>query len=559
MHCLIPVGIFLVMSLLGTACFAQEQEYEAVRFKEGKKTKEENTSFVPLVDSKSWIEWNVNVESGGEYVLTFGHANSSPATLEIVLNENAVISVDFESTGTGGWDVTSTAPVPLLIGLNVIILKANDASGGPYVDKTLTVTLSSAGENDSGGGDDDGGGNDWGTTDNIVINAADSIDHAQQIQNSLNSLATNGSLLLLGDFTITRTIYLPSDFTWRLEGSLSLGNSATLDTIDWRPAAITEKPGGVSNIHMSGGLYKGNRQQNPGGVRFLNFVQVQYSSFRDMIIESASDDNFSLGRSAQYNEVHDLVSRYAGGNGLSDKGFRNKWYDSVAEYGDSDGWTPKSRQSEYHRCVARENNGPGFGLYARQDLPDTNLGATLNGNMFYGIEAYCNARSGVSFSIADNCGPGAEIMDNHVQGIFYKNGRGGVEIRNRLADGKIVNNSMDVIAVNNYGWSSTTLLAGISVSISGFAVPGGYSIVDKVTGFFLGHGNNLSNSTDVSIQEATNSALTVYQTQPPPIVVGNANWQSSIVCPAQESDEWRVKAYCQTMSQYLNACVMTWN
>jgi len=539
------VSLLLLLAAFTTLSTCLSQEYEAVAFK-SKKTKGDDTSTVILNDKKSWMEWNANVATAGEYTLTFRHSNLITASMEVVLNKNAVISLDFGVQGT-----TTTAPLPLQTGLNIIILRPI-GNAETNVDKKMIVA--------STGVQDDSGGDDSDPQDNSVkvLYSTGSTDHTWLIQNTLNSLSPNDTLHLFGDFVIFRTIYFPSDFTWQLDGTLTLGKNAVLDIIGWRPAAITEKSGGASNIRMVGGLYDGNRKNNGEGIRLINFVKVTNSIFRDMVINNAPDDNFSLGLSAQYNEVYNLLSRYAGGNGLSDKGSYNKWFDCVAEYCDSDGWTPKSQYSEFHRCVARENKGPGFGMYARTDVPDVNIGAKLNGNKFIEIEAYCNERSGISLNIADDCGPGAELMDNYIQGYFYKNGRGGVEFTNKLSDGKIINNSMDVVALDNYGWSPSTLLGGISVKVAGLAVPGMYGVADQVTGYFVGYRNNMSNRTDVNIQEATNSEMMVFQTNPLPQVVGNANWQpSAITCPAQPTDEWRVRKYCEKKFQP-PTCVTKW-
>jgi hypothetical protein len=93
--------------------------------------------------------------------------------------------------------------------------------------------------------------------------------------------------------------------------------------------------------------------------------------------------------------------------------------------------------------------------------------------------------------------------------------------------GKIINkNSMDLVAIENYGWSSVTLLGGISVK----------GEADRITGSFLGYKNNQSNTTDdVNIREASNSALGIFQTNPLPQVVGETYvaQPSLISCPAQ--------------------------
>lgn len=544
----------ILLVFVAAACLAvvTRQDIEAVDFK-AKKTKGDTSSwqghgkkFISLGDKKAWIKWNVNVPTAGQHVLTFRHANLVEVEMEIVLNGSAETSLSFNPTPWGQpWDETSTTAIPLEAGMNTIVLSPSQGGSGTDVDMVMTVEFNGD-KKDSG---DDG---------ETVLYDFDSNDHAQLIQNALNSLDPNETLHLIGDFTLFRTIYFPSDFTWRLDGTLRLGNNATLDLVGWRLAAIAAQPGGATNIQMTGGYYNGNRRENAPDVRLINFLSVTNSVFRDMTIESAGDDNFSLGKGSQYNQVQNLISRYAGGNGLTDKGSYNKWYDCVAEFCDSDGWTPKSQYSEYHRCVARENDGPGFGLYARTDQPDINLGAKLNVNSFIEVEAYCNKRSGMSFNIALNCGPGAELKDNLVKGFFYKNGRSGVEFTNMLADGQIINNSMDIVAIDNFGWSSTTLLGGVSVKVAGQAVPFTSGVADQIYGHFVGYGNNQSNKTDVNIMQTTNSEIMVYETDPMPEVLGNVKRQpSSIVCPAQATDEWRVRKYCE-MKASPYKCVTKW-
>lgn len=71
----------------------------------------------------------------------------------------------------------------------------------------------------------------------------------------------------------------------------------------------------------------------------INFVQVQQSTFRDMAIVDASDDNFSLGfwsSVATRRCTISWVEIMQVANGLmTDKGSHNKWFDCVAEYCDS--------------------------------------------------------------------------------------------------------------------------------------------------------------------------------------------------------------------------------
>lgn len=94
------------------------------------------------------------------------------------------------------------------------------------------------------------------------------------------------------------------------------------------------------------------------------------------------------------------------------------------------------------------------------------------------------------------------------------------------------------------------MLGAISVKVSGLAVPGADGVAEQVTGHFVGYGNNPSERTDVNIGQATKSEIVVYETDPMPQVVGNAKWQpSSITCQAKETDEWRVRKYCEMKAQ----------
>ena len=84
----------------------------------------------------------------------------------------------------------------------------------------------------------------------IIIEAAGD-DHASLIQNTLDALPEGDTIILNGDFLIRRTIYLPSNFTWILNGSLTLAGDADLDEAGYidqqidarRRTGITEKPG----------------------------------------------------------------------------------------------------------------------------------------------------------------------------------------------------------------------------------------------------------------------------------------------------------------------------
>lgn len=69
---------------------------------------------------------------------------------------------------------------------------------------------------------------------------------------------TANAIHVIGDFIIFRTIYLPSDLTWRLEGTTFFGSKCDTGYFGLETSgAITEKKGGACNILMSGGLYRG--------------------------------------------------------------------------------------------------------------------------------------------------------------------------------------------------------------------------------------------------------------------------------------------------------------
>ena len=278
--------------------------------------------------------------------------------------------------------------------------------------------------------------------------------------------------------------YLSRTKDSRLETSLYYGYAQ--DGIDGRaPAAITEVPGGATNIEMSGGTYYGNKENNLGQqdttnlgfrplitrTRLINFIHIRDSYFHDMVIENASDDNFSLGQNATYNQCRNLVSRGAGlspgdlsGNALTDRGDYNRWYDCIAEDCTSDGWTPKCRNSEFHRCIARRNAGPGFGLYALVDgLPKgQDRGQVLEGNKFYACEAYDNIRSGFSINVCSDGCPGAIVRNNYIQGAFHNNGMSGVLIRN-VGAGTVEDNQLDILVFGNGNSNSELSGAGLFV------------------------------------------------------------------------------------------------
>ncbi|MCD6354249.1 MAG: hypothetical protein J7L95_01750, partial [Prolixibacteraceae bacterium] len=149
----------------------------------------------------------------------------------------------------------------------------------------------------------------------IVIEPGNTGDDSELIQSALDGLKNGDTLQLKGNFTLKKTIYLPSNFTWILVGSITLAGDADLDEAGWvdsqidasRRTGITEKTGGATNIDMSGGTYYGNSANYTKSMRYLNFVSVTNSKFHDMIITEVTDDNFTLGPGCNNNECNKLI------------------------------------------------------------------------------------------------------------------------------------------------------------------------------------------------------------------------------------------------------------
>jgi hypothetical protein len=350
------------------------------------------------------------------------------------------------------------------------------------------------------------------------------------IQTALDRLQDGDTLVLTGDFVTRNTIYLPSNFKWVLDGTLTLADNAddNLDDIGWykklndannniidatRRTGISEKPGGAVNIEMSGGTYCGNSAGNPASLRFINFVSVTKSYFHDMVITDVSDDNFTLGPGCNGNICSNLVSSFSiTGNALTDKGDHNKWYDCIAEDclgDDGDGWTPKCRYSEFYRCISRRNGGPGFGMYCRTDgsgNPDS-IGESIDGNRFYECVAYENRGAGFSFNISDNSGPGATIRSNYVQAVCYSNQSSGVRFRNKTVDGIVVDNEIDLLCYGNLGKNESGTFsegAGGLGSDAGASSPRMTGITGSIVAF-----DNIQ--FDVNTGAAYDSDITVYR------------------------------------------------
>ncbi len=333
-------------------------------------------------------------------------------------------------------------------------------------------------------------------------------DDAALIQQSLDELQTGDTLLLEGDFIIARTLYLPSDFTWILNGSLTLSGDADLDQAGWvdaeidarRRTGITEKQGGARNIDMSGGTYYGNAENYPRSMRFINFVSVTNSRFHDMHITEVTDDNFTLGPGCNNNECRNLTGSFAGGNALTDKGDHNTWIDCMASDCASDGWTPKCRYSTFIRCKASNNVGPGFGMYAREEgyTGNRDVGATIIGNRFIDCASYGSLESsGFSFNISSNC-PGAVIMDNYIQAVCYDNQGSGVFFRNKddAELGIVKNNIVDIVCYGNKGLRSggdfSSWAGGLGMEDDNSST---HNIIENITGSVVCYENRIDVNT----------------------------------------------------------------
>lgn len=391
----------------------------------------------------------------------------------------------------------------------------------------------------------------------IVVIPSGTSNDAGIIQSALNGIREGDTLRLNGDFFIASTLYLPSNFTWILDGSLALHEDADLDRVGWvepgidarRPTGITEQAGGATNIVMSGGTYYGyDVHSGSSSVRFLNFVSVTRSVFQDFTINEGSDDGFTLGPGSRYNECRNLIGSGAHGNALTDKGEYNKWYDCIAEDCDSDGWTPKCRYSEFHRCIGRRNAGPGFGMYGRVDGSGdpVDLGETIAGNKFYACESYDNGRGGFDFDISSTCGEGGLVRDNYIQAICYNNKMQGVFFRNKRPNSLIENNVVDIVAYGNLGQrndgSSSSFGGGVSAEGSD------ESPVRGIKGWVICYDNL---GWDVNTNKATHCDIVVYNPddQAPAVLkkgdASNILTEISFSC-VDPLDAWCQHKYCGT-------------
>ena len=405
----------------------------------------------------------------------------------------------------------------------------------------------------------------------VTITPSGSDNDSGIIQTALDIVQNGDTLILQGDFTFKNTLYLPSDFTWILSGSLTLSADAELDKVGWvtseidarRRTAITEKNGGATNINMSGGIYYGNSANYSKSVRFINFVRVTYSKFRDMHITEVTDDNFTLGPGCNNNECRNLLCDYSlTGNALTDKGDHNTWYDCTAANclgPDGDGWTPKCRYSTFIRCIAANNMGPGFGMYAREEgyANNKDVGAHIIGNKFIDCVSYGSGRgSGFSFNISSNC-PEAIIKDNFIQAVCYNNHGSGVYFRNKddAELGVIKDNEVDIVCFGNKCLSKSgnnnSWAGGLGMENDNSAT---HNLIENISGFVVCYNNRV----DVSTKGGDSCTITVYHPageKTPLWVKGGRNNTVNIIdyfC-SDTLNEWCQEKFCAGISQNLPA------
>jgi hypothetical protein len=357
-------------------------------------------------------------------------------------------------------------------------------------------------------------------------------DDTDLIQNALNGLQKGDTLILKGDFVHQRTIYLVSDFTWILKGTLTLAPycAGKLDKIglvysgfdNSRSTAIGTRED-AKNIEMSGGIIFGNGDVNGRSVglprvRQVNMVFAENCYFHDFTVEDVSDDCFTLGAASHHNRVERVIGRHAGGrvekdggNALTDVGHHNTWIDCIADQGGSDGWTPKCRFSTFIRCIASNNAGPGFGMYAREEGYSNNrdVGAQIIGNKFIDCVAYGSKNSsGFSFNISSNC-PGAIIKDNYIKAICFDNQESGLVFRNKddAEEGVIKDNYVDLVCYGNKGLTGSgntnSWAGGLGMENDNST---SHNLIENITGSAICYDNRI----DVNTRGGTNCNIKVF-------------------------------------------------
>jgi hypothetical protein len=129
---------------------------------------------------------------------------------------------------------------------------------------------------------------------------------------------------VIGDFIIFRTIYLPSDLTWRLEGTTFFGSKCDTGYFGLETSgAITEKKGGASiqysNVRRTLSWAVIAMKRTFQAFIFSILFKCNSPPFETWRLSMHLTIISALVFGAQYKEVHNLVSRnHAGGKWLDD-------------------------------------------------------------------------------------------------------------------------------------------------------------------------------------------------------------------------------------------------
>lgn len=421
----------------------------------------------------------------------------------------------------------------------------------------------------------------------VTITPTETDDDTKLIQTSLDGLSPGDTLQLNGDFIHKKTIYLVSDFTWILNGSLTLAKNSAKMLDDYglryegfdnsRSTAIATREG-AKHIDFSGGIIYGNGDFNgrPTGlprVRQVNIVFAEECYFHDFTVEDASDDCFTLGAASHHNRVERVIGRHAGGrvekdggNALTDVGHHNTWVDCVADQGGSDGWTPKCQYSTFIRCIASNNMGPGFGMYAREEgyANNKDVGAHIIGNQFIDCVAYGSKKSaGFSFDISSNC-PGAIVRDNFIQAVCYNNQGSGVMFRNKdnAQTGIIKDNVVDIVCYSNKGLTGkgniNSWAGGLGMENDNSPT---HNLIENITGSIVSY----NNKKDVNTRGGKNCNITAYHPEEEKYPIsddkGSGNNTLTVInfnC-SDELAEWCQLNYCGVDTGGSYGCILPYS
>jgi hypothetical protein len=240
---------------------------------------------------------------------------------------------------------------------------------------------------------------------------------------------------------------------------------------------------------------------------------------------------------------------------MTDKGDHNTWIDCVASDCGSDGWTPKCEYSTFIRCIAANNDGPGFGMYAREEgyANNEDVGDHIIGNKFIDCVSYGSAHSaGFSFNISANC-PGAIIKDNYIQAVCYDNQGSGVYFRNKdeAELGIIKDNEVDIVCYGNKGLKKD---GGTNSWSGGLGMENDnsdtHNLIENTTGSVVCYDNRI----DVNTRGGHNSNIKVYHPdqENEPILIDKSAYNNTVtVIDFKCSDqliEWCQEEYCGLIS-----------